>query len=264
MWRFILLCSLYIHESVAQEISFDQLRFVTVNEPPANYLDIDDQIDGYVVEIVQQLRRRLEIDTEIELLPEARALKTLNTLPHIVMFSISRTPEREDKYHWLLHVINKRWIFYSRSDSQLDISTFKQVHNIDSIGVIRGDIREKWLKDKGVKGLVHILDYENAIKMLVKSRINLLLFESYGTYSTLNKLGYSHNEVKVQYVAKASEVYIVMSKFEGSNLLADEIRKHLLSIHNSKKHIKRKKKWLDNLNKINKSGAWISEGILTY
>lgn len=248
---------------LAAQVDFDSLRFVTVNEPPANYLSKQNELSGYSVEIIRQLQQKLGVNQKIEVMPEARAMHTLDNYPNVVMFSITRNAEREDKYHWLAHVLSKRWIFFSKHDSLLDASSLEQI--IDSrIGVVRGDVREGWLKQKGASDLASVVSYDSAIKMLLSERIELLLYESFGVYSSLKKLGYRRDAVKPQYVAKSSDVYIVMSKFEGSEQIASQLQSALKDIMTSKWHEGYLNAWVNQMNEIEKANIWIHNGIVQY
>jgi len=263
--RYTLLLLLFIgSELSANELRFNELRFVSVDEPPANFLNERGGVNGYVAEIIKELQKQLKIDNEIEVMPEARALHTLDANPNVVMFSISRTPEREQKYHWLAHVLTKRWIFYSLHDSPLDVSSLEQVIHSRTIGVVRGDIREKWLQERQASKLVRILNYNNAIEMLLMERIDLLFYESFGVYGTLKKLGYKSNMIKSQFVANASNVYIVMSKTVGSEVMAEALQSRLTELKKSKWYQANTKRWVDDLNRSGGADAWVFKGILHY
>jgi len=250
--------------SEGKESLYSDLRFISVDEAPANYYDETGGFSGYVTQIVEQLQKQLQIENEIEVMPEARAMRTLDTKPNVIMFSISRTKERESNYHWLAHVLSKRWIFYSRIDSYFDISSIQDIRKLKAVGVIRGDIREKWLRDNGVNNVVSILNYDNGVAMLMRGRIDLLFYESFGILNTLQKLGYKNNSVTSQFVTAESDVYIVMSKSENSVVLTQKLQKQLSILQASdwyKSHIA---KWRDKLNEKHLADAWIKDGVLKY
>ena len=247
-----------------QPSDYSALRFITVDEAPANYTDESGELTGYVTEIVNQLQRQLESNLELEIMPEARAIRTLETTPNVIMFSLSRTSEREDKYHWLSHVITKRWIFFSRFDSSFKVTSISDVIDSKTVGVIRGDIRERWLQERKTRGLVSILNYDNAIEMLLRERIDFLFYESFGVYMMLKKLGYSNDLVRSQLVATESDVYIVMSKSEGSEAIANELQKQLETLKNSSWYEKHLDTWIKSLNKQQLADAWADDGVLKY
>lgn len=251
-------------KSFGQSINYSDLRFITVDEAPANYLDSSGELSGFVTEIIKQLQNQLQIDTKIEVMSEARAIRTLDSSPNVIMFSISRSEERESKYHWLAHVLTKRWIFFSRADFPYQISKLPDAHSSIRVGVIRGDIRESWLQKKQVPNLVSILNYNNAVEMLIRDRIGLLFYESFGVFTTLKSLGYGHEDVKSQLVATESDVYIVMSKSKGDSILVSELQNQITTLKKSDWYSSHLNRWIKKLNDAGVADAWSAKGVLKY
>ncbi|NVK24703.1 MAG: transporter substrate-binding domain-containing protein [Gammaproteobacteria bacterium] len=250
--------------SSAEKLNFDELRFITVDESPANFVNAQGELVGYSVDIIKRLQTRLDITKNIEVMPEARAMHTVKNKPDVVMFSITRTPERESRFHWLAHVLTKRWILYSKYDANFDNSSLDTLLDNLTVGVIRGDIREQWMKANYPGRSVGLLNYYNGVEMLLKGRIDLLFYESYGMFGTLEKLGYQRGEVKSQYVATSSDVYIVMSKFSGSDLMAKALKQELSVMQASVWYQKHTELWLNELNKSGSGDAWIYKKVLQY
>jgi len=73
---------------------------VTENFPPYNYLE-EGKAAGYSTELVKNLASAANIPLQIELLPWSRAMLRARTEPNVLIFSMLRTPEREDRYHWV-------------------------------------------------------------------------------------------------------------------------------------------------------------------
>lgn len=90
-----LLLILLSFSAVGETPCYSALRFISVNEAPANYLDENGEFTGFTTGIIRQLQRQLDINAPLEIMPEARAMKTFNSNANVVMFSISRTRQRE-------------------------------------------------------------------------------------------------------------------------------------------------------------------------
>lgn len=244
-------------ESIGQSADYSELRFITVDEPPANYVDEFGELSGYVTDIVKQLQNQMQIDIFVEVMPEARAIRTLDSSPNVIMFSMSRTKERENKYHWLGHVLTKRWIFFSKADFPDNISKLSQVlESPKRTGVIRGDIRERWLLGKHAPNIVSLLNYNNAVEMLMRGRIDFLFYESFGVFATLKRLGHSSEEVKSQLVATESDVYIVMSKSKGDSTLVSELQNQITTLKKSDWYSNHLNHWVKKLNTEGVADAW--------
>jgi polar amino acid transport system substrate-binding protein len=90
------------------------LRVVTGDLPP---FAVDGQADhpGVLVELVEQLLRRCGQPVKAEFFPWARALATASGTPRIAILPLTRTPEREAQFQWLLKLYVQRFIFINRS-----------------------------------------------------------------------------------------------------------------------------------------------------
>lgn len=75
-----------------------EMRILSVDEPPANYLNEKNEPEGFAVDIINALKKEVGSISEIEFIPEARAINLIRTQPNIILFSISRTPFREKDY----------------------------------------------------------------------------------------------------------------------------------------------------------------------
>lgn len=264
MKRLILILIFLGFGAAGKQLEYTDLRFISVDEAPANYLNESGELSGFVTEIIKRLQLQLKIDTDIEVMPEARAIKTLDSHSNVIMFSISRSVDRESKYHWLAHVVSKRWVLFSKFESPYYVTSVDQVIRNKSIGVIRGDIREKWLQDKHAVNLVSVVDYSSAVEMLMRDRFEFLFFESFGVYSILQKLGFRSDAVRSQLIASESDVYIVMSKLESNSILAKELQNQLALIKSSDWYQSHLDIWVKKLNELGVADAWVSNGVLKY
>jgi polar amino acid transport system substrate-binding protein len=81
-----------------------QVRYVTENLPPFNYINADGEQDGVAVNIARELNLQLGTKTRIEFMPWARAMKIASEEENVLIFSVLKTPEREDHFHWLMPI----------------------------------------------------------------------------------------------------------------------------------------------------------------
>lgn len=162
----VLLCSF---GSVADESH--PLRIITVDEAPANYVE-HGQIKGYVTDLVRAILQELQLTPLIEVLPEDQALHIASTRPNVVLFTFSRTAEREQHYIWLMPVLRKRWQLFMPVKRVHDIRTLEDLPALDKIGVVRGDIRERFLRQQKLTNLVSTSSPAQALGLLQKQQLD--------------------------------------------------------------------------------------------
>lgn len=188
------------------------LRVMSVVEPPSNYINASNLPDGYVTDIMQALMAEAGVVKIIDFVPEARAMRIMATQPNTILFSISRTPFREDKYHWIGHVMNKAWHVYALSSSKLQVGSLADLKKLPALGVVRGDVREEWLDNQGFSNLNSVTEHQQNIKLLLKGRVSAIAYEEQGLLYALNKTGQNRAMFKSLYTLNESNVYISMSR----------------------------------------------------
>ncbi|WDE12067.1 substrate-binding periplasmic protein [Thalassomonas haliotis] len=122
------------------------LRVVTENFPPYNYQTDKGELAGVMNEIVQELLKRLQSTQNIEVLPWARAYKTALEQPDTLIYSIVKTPGREDKFHWLISFLSLDINIYTLPETYRGkIKQLAQVQQ-QSIGIMRSSPHESYIR----------------------------------------------------------------------------------------------------------------------
>lgn len=90
--------------STAAGVNSQTIPVYTTKYIPYNYQDEDGVPKGYSVEIISAFLNALQsqnIATEMEFLPWARTYFMANNTKNALIFSLARTADREDKFHWI-------------------------------------------------------------------------------------------------------------------------------------------------------------------
>jgi polar amino acid transport system substrate-binding protein len=153
-------------------------RLITVEEPPASFNNSEQQPEGFVVDLVQALQRHLADSSPIELMPEGRAMLTAEQDSNVLLFSFSRTPEREARYHWLLPVLRKNWQIYQLPQQRRVLKNLADLRKLSAIGVVRGDVRETFLIQQGFTNLVAVTNHQQNLQLLQSGRVEAIASDS--------------------------------------------------------------------------------------
>lgn len=124
------------------------LEVVTEDGPPLQYLE-QGQIRGAGAQFVETLLRRAGYSYRLSMVPWARAELMATTQPNVLIFSIARTPNREDQYQWIGRLLVIQYSLFrlgSRGDIRLERLEDAKVWRV---GVVKGDVRANWLRDQG-------------------------------------------------------------------------------------------------------------------
>lgn len=96
-----------------------QLQVLTENLPPLNYQD-NGTAQGYTTELVQAVLKQADVQAEIQFMPWARAYQQALSQPNTLIFSMTRTPERESLFDWI-GPVSPRLIYLYKLRSRSDI-----------------------------------------------------------------------------------------------------------------------------------------------
>lgn len=180
-------------------------RILTVEEPPASFTG-EDGPQGYIVDMVRAMQRRMGDASPIEIVPERRALDLAAREPNVVFFGFSRVPEREQQYRWIALVLEKPWVFFSRSPLPAP-----EVLRMLRVGCKRGDVREGYLKDHGFSKIDATNDHRSGILKLLNYRLDAILYDQLGMAYDCKQLGVAYDVFYMSDVVAFSDVYIAMS-----------------------------------------------------
>lgn len=190
----------------------NDLKVISVNEPPANFINQSGMPDGYVVDIVKAIQKTVGNKTKIEFLPEGRALSVTENRADTVLFSLSKTDHRKNKYLWLAQVMSKKWLVYSLKTSNEIITNVSQLKKLSQIGVVRGDVREEWLITNNFTNLYPVTNHEQNVRRLLMGRVSAIVYEEQGLSYICQELGIDISLFQAHQPLNISPVFIVMSK----------------------------------------------------
>lgn len=146
---------------------------ITENLPPLNYLD-DSGAQGFSVELLRLMTAQAGVRLELQVLPWQRAVQVAEAQPDSILFSLTRTPEREAQFQWVGPIAQRRILIY-RLASRTDL-TMTQLSEIGTarIGVVRDSAADRQLQAVGLRPGVQLeqgLDDATNVRKLLAGRM---------------------------------------------------------------------------------------------
>jgi len=124
------------------------LEYLCEDIPPSNYLQ-NGRLAGISVELLGTMWKRMGIAPQpIKVVPWARGYTTTLLEPGHVLFSMSRTPERESLFKWVGPIFTVKNVLLARADRKFRIRSLDDAKAL-RIGTIKGDVVESYLLDAG-------------------------------------------------------------------------------------------------------------------
>lgn len=198
--------------AVSSRIYADDIRIYCDEAPPTNFRADDGTVTGFTTDIVREIQKRVGNSSEIKIYPWKRAYVTALKEPGIVLFTASRNPDREDKFHWITPVTARRSVLWGKAGSPLKISTLEDARRVKSIGVMRSGNREKYLQLRGFTNLEPVTEEGQNLKKLIAGRVDLIFLSPIeaATLAVIN--GISFSEIEPRFTVYSNDSYIMMSK----------------------------------------------------
>ena len=185
---------------------------MTENYPPFNYKK-NGKIVGITSEIVDEIKKNIDDNREVKLMLWARAYKDIQNKENKILFSMTRTKQRESMFKWVGPVSDNSWVFYARSDSNIVINSLEDAKNVKyKIGTYYKGANELFLRDNKFLNLHSVPNDQLNVQKLIRGRIDLWAAgETQGLYKA-KQLGLNPNTIKKIYKIKDTQLYIAFSK----------------------------------------------------
>ena len=154
----------------------DDIRVVTEHLPPYQIAENGRVVDGSSYLIMKEVLKRANIKAINEVMPWARAYEVSLSRKNTIIYSITRSPERELLFNWIGQLQQMEYSFFSTKINQrLNIETIDDALTYRAVAV-RNSFEANALKRIGFiegKNLILVVDYFTAWKMLKVGRADI-------------------------------------------------------------------------------------------
>ncbi|OQR31549.1 amino acid ABC transporter substrate-binding protein [Pseudomonas sp. Bc-h] len=122
------------------------IRVVTEELPPYN-MTRDGQLTGMSTEVVQAVLKQVNVQASIQSMPWARAYDLALHDPDVLIYSITRTPEREHLFKWVGTIASSRWYIYSAASHPVSLLDLNDARDWQT-ATVNEDVGEQYLIGK--------------------------------------------------------------------------------------------------------------------
>ncbi|MBT4091686.1 MAG: transporter substrate-binding domain-containing protein [Deltaproteobacteria bacterium] len=173
-------------------IAEEKINLMTEILPPFQYYDEEKVLTGISIEIIDGIKTKIKSNDPIKVVPWSRGLKIVKKKGNSALFSMLRTPEREEFFKWVGPLVDFSVVFFKKSGSPIQLSSVKDAKKIRKIGVTKNVGNHEMLLAMGFQNLDVLQSGadEKNIKKLVKGRIDLWPTTYFGGLYNAKKLGY--------------------------------------------------------------------------
>lgn len=166
-----LLAGLALH--TARATTPEELVYLTEDYPPSNFV-LKGQLQGIAVDVLKQVWKQMGVaEQPIQVVPWARGMKRVESEPDVVLFAMSRRPEREARFQWVGPIYRGRWAFYTAAQRRITMRSSADLRR-HHVGVLRADSCDEIAASLGLPDLLvtRVASIPALLKMLDLGRID--------------------------------------------------------------------------------------------
>jgi polar amino acid transport system substrate-binding protein len=181
----------------------------TFQIPSASVSEFPGPGQGVVYEIVQEMAKRVGHTGSIEFMPWAAAQHIAMTEPNVGILALTRTPERDPQYTWLVKVLTDDLILVGGLG--VDVSSLDKVRN-RPVGVLLRSGAEALLKQKGFTRIEAAPEEWINARRLRERRIDAWLAPRLMVIYAYREVGGDPSTLSIGEIVRPSEIWLAGSK----------------------------------------------------
>ena len=198
------------------------IHYMAEENPPYSFLR-DGKVQGIAAELLVAMSAKtshpLELEA-IEMLPWARAYKTVQTSPGTCLFSMGRIKQREKQFKWVGPIIELTIGLVAKKERQIIINSVEEL-SAYRIGTIRDGAPEQLLLAAGFPDhmLERVTKPDQNILKLIRNRIDMLAFNTDSTKYTMRAMGLSPGDYETVFTLKKVQLYYAFHKDTDESII---------------------------------------------
>jgi len=198
-----------------------EITVLTEQYYPFNYTEgesNDGPVLGRATELVELVLAEAELDYTISVTPWARVIRGAETRPNVLVYSMARTQEREDRYHWVGEIVATDNYLYGLRENANSLPTSLEEAITSRIGVIRGGFHFSYLTDRNFENLIIMRSGEQNIRMLAQNRVDLIPLDALSAALVSKKLGFSSDMLLARIRISDSKIHLYMALSKSTDM----------------------------------------------
>jgi len=162
---------------------------------------------GALGEMVGELALRLGKPANIEFYPWARALSMAETQSRVAVLPLTRMPDREKKYRWLVKLYRQNFVFISRSNAGFDLQSLPVMRN-KRVAVLRASPSMMQLQQQKFGQLVVANSVDDMARMLKRDMVDALYGSETIALHKLHTTGLPRDQLAVGPVQASGDIWL--------------------------------------------------------
>ncbi|MGD9202156.1 MAG: ABC transporter substrate-binding protein, partial [Chitinispirillia bacterium] len=203
--------NLYLSSAFSQDAT--NLEYMTEQNPPFNYKK-NGKLKGIAVDLLKAIWEEMGVpEQEIQLLPWERAYKLAQVKENSVLFSTTRSVERENMFEWVGPIKTDIIGFIARKERNIKLYSPEDARKY-KLATLRNDYSEVVLKNKGfdLNMVERTSDLNINILKLRNGRIDIVVNSVLKIFMEMEKKGIDTSDFETVGKLTDADLYFAFNK----------------------------------------------------
>jgi len=176
-----------------------EIKIVTEHYPPFQIVENGQVVGGLAVDIVNDLLSKVNLETNIVAYPWPRAYKMALEEKNVLIFSITRTEERESKFKWVGSIIGVNdYLWRLKSNESVNVRSLDEAKKY-TMAVPKDDQQHHFIRKNGFSNVYVTSNFDSALKMLYANHVDLVMGPESSIYYRLKELSLDYSALEKAY-----------------------------------------------------------------
>jgi len=215
---------LVIQASLLSAQGLGDIKILTEDYPPYNYISSTGELDGVAVRMLAEAYAQLNLSLDkstVSVQPWPRAYRSALNGSNMLLFSTNRTAQREHLFQWAGPITNVKTVLIAKVERNIEIEEAQDLKDY-VIGGIRDDVAMQLVSEElAGEGTLLTSPYKKSLMgMLSLGRIDLWAYSERAAQRLLLESGFDPRDYESVYTLKHSQAYFAFSKNTPANIVA--------------------------------------------
>ena len=235
---------------------------ITNLEPPFIMEGERGKITGYAAELVKNVLANAGIEQTILATRWQRLEKEATTKGNVIVFALSRTEERESKYHWITPLTANMYGVYGHKGRASQVEKLSALNHYSGVAVLSGDLRQQILRDAGVTNIRSFDYWPEALESFVNNPDEVIFFSDPGMRIYCKPLGNRCDKVVRIFDYDIKQTYLAISKPGTDMNLVKRIKQEAEAFKQTKEFEQLAIYWLDQYSRTTDFPMHLDNGVI--
>lgn len=153
--------------------SVPELRITTTQLAPY-VIENSRTAPGALYELLEAILARAGVPARIDFVPWKRAVYETNSLKRTAVFPLTRTPEREASFRWLVELYREEFLFLTLRNGRFNAHSPMEMKG-KRVGILRGSAMVTTMREMGFRRIVETSSIRESMRFLEGGMVDALL-----------------------------------------------------------------------------------------